>query len=136
MFRTCIASIVFLLATTGGRADACSIVQDPQGRPSTDVARLSGVVTGYGVGAGSVRNVRQPPGLRVRIEEVVSGGLQFADAEVYPLALGADCSSGPTALTELHRWYPVGTRVVVQGELLTWREASPVAVVSVDVKKN
>ena len=26
---------------------------------------------------------------------------QFADAGVYPLALGADCSSGPTALTEL-----------------------------------
>jgi hypothetical protein len=136
MFRICIALIVLLVATTGGRADACSIILGPLGLPSTGLVRLSGVVTGYGVGAGSVRNVRQPPGLRVRVEEVVSGGLRGADAEVYPLSLGPDCSSGAIAPIELERRFPVGTRVVVQGELLAWPEAAQGAVVAVDVMKN
>jgi hypothetical protein len=135
MFRIWIGSIFLLLWTTGGRADACSIVVGPQGRPTTDVVRLSGVVTGYGAGAGSVRGVHQPPGLRVRIEEVVSGGLQFADAEVYPLSLGPDCGVGPSSPIVLARWFRVGTRVVVQGELLPWPEAVGRLVVAVDVTK-
>ena len=136
VFRICIAAIGVLLATTGGRADACSLILRPLSRPSPEVARLRGVVTGYGVGAGSVRNVRQPPGLRVRIEEVVSGGVRGADAEVYPLSLGADCSAGAMAPIELERQFPVGTRIVVQGELLTWPGAAPRAVVAVDVMQN
>jgi hypothetical protein len=129
MFRIRMAWIVLLLAVPGGRAEACMIVLGPLSRPSAVVARLSGVVTGYGVGAGSVRNVPQPPGLRVRIEEAISGGVRDGDAEVYPLSLGPDCSSRPIAAIELERRFPVGTRVVVQGELLSWPEV-PRAVVA------
>ena len=136
MVRTCAALTILLLVNTGERADACSIILTPQGRPSPDVARLRGVVTGYATGAGTVRDVRQPPGLRVRVEEVISGAPRFTEAQVYPLSLGPDCSLGPTDPNVLQRWFPLGRRVVVQGELLPWPDAARSVVVAVDVKKH
>jgi hypothetical protein len=129
---------VLIVASIADKAEACQFTFERVGRqgvlrdvrpgfPNSEAIRVVGVVTGYGsvtYAVGKLKDVDIAATLRLRIQEVVSGKIAGKDVEVVSLFHSADCSSRGIIRESLEAEYPVGTPVVVFGELIAGFGAS------------
>jgi len=118
---------LFVLTAFADQAYGCSLRFMHTLPPDPNGVRITGVIAGYRP-ARPVGLLTPAPTLYVRIREVVSGTVQGDDAEVAPLAYGADCRSMPYERQALERIFPIGTTIVVFGVAGVGHAGTPVVV--------
>jgi len=99
-------------------ANACSLSAEARTElPRKDVPRLAGVVTGHVQAPASLGPFKGASALMIRVDDVVSGPLSKGETLVVPLPFGPSCQTVPYQPKDIERFYPVGTPVVVLGDL-------------------